>query len=215
MPWPSQKSCPSWPSPTNIPALSRCPRTPNSWKWPAARPLAEALQARAVPRQRGRHAMPSALETLVVRLPRHARYRELDASESPLRSPRTTGTDGVKRVVPGVVERFTKGHQAAFPGTLQTAGADGADCPQPLETQAAGASQHRPAAPCTNGPAGIRTRNQGIISPTTDQRSDRVKSAIHQHCRFRLHPRLHHKAGLEPAPLSCAPGSQAAGLGRV
>jgi hypothetical protein len=88
-----------------------------------------------------------------------------DAGEIPLR---LTGTDGERGVVPGVVPGVVTGgaglHQSALLYTFGIFGRTSDDSTQPLESQGAGASLHRPASNCTIGTAGIRTQNQGIMS---------------------------------------------------
>ncbi len=74
---------------------------------------------------------------------------------------RMTGTDATSGVPTGYAGR----HFTAPSGTLRIVGGTDGDAPEPLEKQGAGTSRHRPASPGKDGPSGIRTQNQGIMSP--------------------------------------------------
>ena len=87
-------------------------------------------------------------------------------AEIPLRM---TGTDGGRRTspgaVPGAVELGIGRHFAAPVGTLRIVGVREGDAADALENQAVGTHLHRPASVGRSGPSGIRTQNQGIMSP--------------------------------------------------
>jgi Phage integrase family len=86
---------------------------------------------------------------------------------------RMTGTDGgfgtpkgaVPGAVPGAVRGGIRPHSVAPMFTLGVFGGGKDDSWQPLEIVGAGAEKHRPAPTCTTGAFGIRTQNQGIMSP--------------------------------------------------
>ena len=78
---------------------------------------------------------------------------------------RPTGTEGATGVVPGVVTGGIRGHFTAPSGNLRIVGSAEGDGTETLEKQGAGADLHRPASPGKGGPSGIRTQNQGIMSP--------------------------------------------------
>ena len=71
----------------------------------------------------------------------------------------------VVRVVPGVVSGGISGHSLAPSGTPTGVGVESGEVTEGLKNQPAGAPKHRPASARTSGASGIRTQNQGIMSP--------------------------------------------------
>jgi len=114
------------------------------------------------------------LSEAVNKLPNLVPTTGVDVGEIPLRS---TGTEGAKEdracpsyavvpcVVPGVVTGGAGRHQSALKYTFSTIGGGKDELTQPLETQGAGASQHRPASIRISEDDGTRTRNFRIDSP--------------------------------------------------
>jgi integrase len=70
-----------------------------------------------------------------------------------------------RRVVPGVVTGSVPGHSPAPSCTPTGVDDTGASVSESLEMKAGGARKHRPASARTSGASGIRTQNQGIMSP--------------------------------------------------
>jgi len=91
--------------------------------------------------------------------------RTANEVEIPLRMTGTEGVTGVPGVPPGVPTGYAGRHFPASAGTLRIVGMSEGDAPDSQENQAAGAHSHRPASVGGSGPSGIRTQNQGIMSP--------------------------------------------------
>jgi integrase len=86
---------------------------------------------------------------------------ETNTSEIPLRM---TGTDGAKSAVPDAVTGGADPHRMAPAFTFGIVGRTSGLSTKPLEMQAAGASQHRPASVRISEGDGTRTRNHRIDS---------------------------------------------------
>ncbi len=95
---------------------------------------------------------------------------------------RSTGTEGAKGVVPGVVTGGMERHQSALKYTFGIVGGTSDLSTQPLEMTGAGASQHRPASICTEvGDLGFEprlTESESVVLP------------LHQSPNFRDSARL-------------------------